>query len=135
MWEALKRADADLGWTEPEKAKKSPEARAPVEPATEADVDAALARMRNIRPPEESYTAFVLHRSGGDTDPAIDRWRETRHRIKAKTPIPCRCCGAFFLIPSRQNFANCHDSRGAGRKRCLDCNEVFAPGTQQGPTL
>jgi hypothetical protein len=125
MYDAVPRADADLGWTEPEEAKEPPEARAPVGPATEADVDAALARMRNTRPPEENYTAFVLHRSGGDTDPAIGRWRETRRRIKAKTPIPCRCCGEFFL--TGQQFANCPGCRSAGRKRCLDCNEVFSP--------
>lgn len=128
MWDALPRADTDLGWTEPVEATEPPEPRVPVEPATEADIDAALTRMETERQlPDEPYASSVLRRSLGNHDPQIDRWMETRDRIKAKTPIPCRCCGAFFLVPNCQHFANCPDCRAAGRKRCLDCTEVFTP--------
>jgi hypothetical protein len=118
MWEAVDLADKELNYREGQ-----PADRPPVEPATEADVDAALARMQDGRPPEEDHTSFVLHRSGGDPD----HWRETRHRIRAKTPIPCRCCGEFFRVEPGQHLANCLECRSAGRKRCHDCNEVFSP--------
>jgi hypothetical protein len=123
MWEALKRADVDLGWEEPdeEAAGSDPPPQRPVTPATEGDVDAALARLHTERLPEEKSAAFLL-----DYETFI-RYREKRRAIKQRTPIPCRCCGAFFTVETGQHFANCPGCRAIGRKRCVWCNQVFSP--------
>lgn len=114
MWDAVPRADADLGWREPG-------ATPLASPVTEADVDAALARMGAAKPPRERGALFLLnHEKHG-------LLCESRDRINRKTPILCRCCGEPFRVPSAQHFANCPACRSAGRKRCLDCNEVFTP--------
>jgi hypothetical protein len=123
MWEALKRADADLGWTEPEEAKEPPEARAPVEPATEADVDAARGRIGTTRAPEEP-DAFDLLRVGGHWSDACNRLLRARRRIEQKTPRPCHCCGTMF-VGTQVSAITCDTCKAAGQRRCLDCDRVF----------
>lgn len=91
-----------------------------LDPITEADVDAALARMETQQEaPREKYVGSLLQR---------EQWnehREPQRRIKANTPKQCRCCGEPFR--STKGFTNCGTCRAAGKKRCIHCNEVFAP--------
>jgi hypothetical protein len=121
MWEAVERADADLGWVEPEKGEpvQVAQAKAPAEPATEADVDAALSQILTNNAPPEEQSAFQFL-----DDRAYMRWSRARGRITARTPVPCQCCGEFFA-PGGQNIVNCPTCRAAGKKRCLWCRQVF----------
>jgi hypothetical protein len=118
MWAATDRADTELDYGPNQQADRL------VVPATEAEVDAALGRMQTEKPPREKYGGSLLYRAGS---PRTDTLREAHERIKAKTPISCRCCGEFFSVSSAQNLVTCPGCRAAGKKRCEWCKEVFAP--------
>lgn len=118
MWGAVDRANADLGWTEPEEDKGPPEARAPVGPATETDVDAALGRIGTTRAPEEPTAVQLL--DGED----FVRFYRHRDRIRRKTPRPCYCCGTMF-VGTQVSAITCDACKAAGQRRCLDCDRVF----------
>jgi hypothetical protein len=67
LWDAVPQADKDLDYRPGQ-----PAERPPVEPASEADVDAALARLNTERLPQESYAAHWLRR-GGANDSSLRR--------------------------------------------------------------